>query len=102
MVTSFIGHSLGEALWETTGGTTLTQEAVLKVNSCLSNQIIGRDTIPVHDGDSEGVVKGEDSREFKHLAKDGVELTWDVVVLVVDLLLSNLHLQEWVRLYEKE
>ena len=47
------------------------------------------------------MVKGEESREFKHLAKDGVELTGDVVVLVVDLLLSNLHLQEWVRLYEE-
>ena len=76
----------------------LAQETVLKVNPCFSDEIVGGDTVPVHDGDSEGVVKGEDSWEFKHLAKDRVELTGDVVVLVVDLLLSNLHLQEWVRL----
>ena len=76
----------------------LAQETVLKVNACFSDEIIGRDTVPVHDGDSEGVVKGKESWEFKHLAKDRVELTGDVVLLVVDHLLSNLHLQEWIRL----
>ena len=76
----------------------LAQEMVFKVNACFSDEIVGRDMVPVHDGDSEGVVKGEEGWEFKHLAKDRVELTGGVVVLVVDLLLSNFHFQEWVRL----
>ena len=59
----------------------LAQETVLEVNTCLSDEIVGRHTVPVHDGDSEGVVKGEESWEFKHLAKDRVELTGDVVFL---------------------
>ena len=76
----------------------MTQEAVLKINACLSNEIVSRATIPVHDSDGEGVVEGEDSWEFKHLTKDWVGLTGDVVVLVIDFCLSNLYLQEWIRL----
>ena len=76
----------------------LTQEAVLKINACLSNQIMSRATIPVHDSDGEGVVEWEDGWEFKHLTKDWVELTAYVVVLVVDFCLSNLYLQKWIRL----
>ena len=44
------------------------------------------------------MVEWEDGWEFKHLPKDWVELTGDVVVLVVDFCLSNLNLQEWIRL----
>ena len=55
----------------------MTQEAVLKINACLSNEIVSRPTIPVHDSDGEGVVEGEDSWEFKHLTKDWLGLTED-------------------------
>ena len=79
----------------------LAQETVLKVNACFYDEIVGGDTVPVHDGDSEGVVKGEEGWEFKHLPKDRVELTGDVVFLVVNLL-SDLHLQEWVRLHGRK
>jgi len=38
----------------------------------------------------------------KHLAKDWFELVRNVVVFVIDLLLSNLHLQVWVPLTVQE
>ena len=80
----------------------LTQEPVLDVDGGFSNEIISRDTIPVHDRDLEGVVERKEGWQFKHLAKDRVELVRDVVVFVVYNLLSNLHLQVWVRLKVQE
>ena len=95
-------HSLGEALWEATGSTVHTQEPVLKINARLPNEIMSWATIPVHDSDGEGVVEGENSWEMKHLTKDWVDLTGDVVVLVIDFCLSNLYLQEWIRLRKSD
>ncbi len=78
----------------------LGEESILQVNLGLSNEVIGRQPVPVHDCDSEGVVYWEDRWELKHLAKEWVESVGDVVVLVFDLCFSNLHLQVGVGLRE--
>ncbi len=79
----------------------LGKESILQVNLGLSNEVIGRQPVPVHDSDSEGAVLWEDCWELKHLAKEWVESVRDVVVLVIDLCFSNLHLQVGVGLNRK-
>ena len=77
----------------------LTEKPVFQVNLGLSNEIIGREPIPVHNRDSEGVVKRKCGRKFKHLAKDRIEITGNVVVLVInDFHASNLDFYVGVRL----
>ena len=72
----------------------LIQEPILNVDGGFSNEDICQDSIPVNDSNLYGVVEWKEGRQFKHLAKDWVELVMNVVVFVIDLLLSNnLHLQ---------
>ena len=77
----------GHRLRETTCGAVLTQEAVLQVDLGLPNEVISREAIPVHDGHSEGVVYGELSGEFKHLAKGRVQTGSHIISFVVDAFL---------------
>lgn len=89
---------LGKGLGQATCGSVLAEEAILEINLGCSNEVVSSDAIPVHDGDIEGVVEGEDGWELKHLAKEWVELVGNVVVLVVDLVFPDLHLEVRVRL----
>ena len=62
----------------------LAQKPVFQVNFGLSNEVISREPIPVHDRDRESVVKRKGGRKFKHFAKDWIQVTWNVVVIIVD------------------
>ena len=77
----------------------MTEKPVFQVNLGLSNEIISRESIPVHDRDSEGVVERKGGRKLKHFAKDRVQVTGNVVVLVInDFHASNLNLNVGVGL----
>ena len=76
----------------------LTEKPVFQVNLGLSNKIISREPIPVHDGDGEGVVERKGGRKLKHFAKDWIEIAGDIVVLVIDdRFVSKFHFDVWVR-----
>ena len=91
-------NSPGHGFWNATSGSVLTQISVLQINGSHADDVIGRETVPVHDSDLEGVVDWELGRQFKHLPKHGVEVSSDVVVFVVDRLLANGDLQVRIRL----
>ena len=75
----------------------LTEKPVFQVNLGLSNKIISCESIPVHDRDSEGVIKGKGSGKLKHFAKDWIQITRNVVILVIDnFRVSKLNLYVWV------
>ena len=71
----------------------VTQEPILQVDLGLTNQVVSRQPIPVHDSHCEGVVLWEGGRELKHLPKERVQLVGDVVILVVDLALAQFDLE---------
>ena len=62
----------------------LAQKPVFQVNLGLSNEVISREPIPVHDRDCEGVVKRKDGRKLKHFAKDWIQVTRNVVILIIN------------------
>ena len=66
----------------------VAQEPVLQINLGLTNEIISRYPIPVHHGHSNGMVHWESGWKLKHLAKNRIELARDVVVFVIDGVLS--------------
>lgn len=72
----------------------MTEKPVFQINLGLSNEVISREPIPVHDRDSEGVVKRErGGRKLKHFAKDWIQVARDVVIRVInDFRVSNLDL----------
>ena len=76
----------------------MTEKPVFQINLGLSNEVISREPIPVHDGDGEGVVERQCRWDLEHLAEDWVEVAGDVVLFVTDCLLSDLHLDVGVRL----
>ena len=67
----------------------LAEKPVFQVNLGLSDEIIRRESIPIHDGDSEGVVDGQGGWKLKYFAKYWIEVAGDVVVPVTDCLLPN-------------
>ena len=76
----------------------LAEKPVFQVNLGLSNKIISCEPIPVHDRDSEGVVKRKCGRKLKHFAKDWIQVTRNVVIVVIDnFRVSKLNLYVWVR-----
>ena len=71
---------------------------VFQVNLGLSDEVIRREPIPVHDRDSEGVVERKGGRKLKHFAKDWIEIAGDIVILVIDdRFVSKFHFDIWVR-----
>ena len=76
----------------------LAEKPIFQVNLGLSNEVICRDSVPVHDGDSECVVKGKRSWKLKHFAKYWIEVAGDVAVSVVDCLLPHTDLDVGVGL----
>ena len=76
----------------------LTEESVFKINFGLSNEVISREPIPVHDRDGEGVVKREGGRKLKHFTKNGIEAARDVALFIVNHFLPNLDLDVRIRL----
>ena len=71
----------------------LTEKPVFQVNLGLSDEVISREPIPVHDRDSEGMVEREGGRKLKHFAKDWIQVARDVVILIInDFCVSNLDL----------
>ena len=76
----------------------MTEKPVFQVNLGLSNEVISGEPIPVHDGDSEGVVEREGGGKLKHFTKDWIQVTRNVVVLIInDFCVSNLDLYVGVR-----
>ena len=67
----------------------LAEEPVFQVNLGLSDEIICRDSVPVHDRNGEGVIKRQDGWKFKHFAKYWIEVAGDVAISVVDGLFPN-------------
>ena len=59
-------------------------EPIFQVHLGLTNQIVRAEKIPVENLYSQVGLHGEGSLHIKAFAKDGVELFWDVVFLVVD------------------
>ena len=76
----------------------LAEKPIFQVNLGLSDEVICRDSVPVHDGDSQGVVKGKRGWKLKHLAKCWIEVAWDVAISVIDCLLPHTDLDVGVRL----
>jgi hypothetical protein len=71
----------------------LTEKPVFQVDLGLSNEVISREPIPIHDRDGEGVVEREDGRKLKHFAEDWIQVARNVVVAIVnDFCVSNLDL----------
>ena len=91
-------NSLVEVLRQATHGSVLGEEAVLKIDSGYTNQVVGGEAVPVHHSDSEGVIKRQGGRQLKHPTKQRIEVVGDVVVFVVNLFFSNLHFKVGVRL----
>ena len=67
----------------------LAEEPVFQVNLCLSNEIIWRESVPVHDRDCEGVIKRQRGWKLKHFAKYWIKVARNVVISVTDGLLPN-------------
>ena len=63
----------------------LAQRPVLQINLGLSDEVIGRESIPVHDGNSKGVVKRKGGRKLKHFTKDWIQITGNVVILMCNM-----------------
>ncbi len=71
----------------------LTQKPVFQVNLGLSDAVSSREPIPVHDGDSEGVVERERGRKLKHFTKDWIQVARNVVITIINhFCVSNLDL----------
>ncbi len=82
-------HIPGHGLRESAGGPVLAEEPVLQVNLGLPNQVVGRESVPVHHCDLEGVVNGQPRRQLKHLPKYGIQVRSDVIVFVVNDFLAD-------------
>ena len=67
----------------------LAEESVFQIDLGLSNEVISREPIPVHDRDGEGVVEREGGRKLKHFAKYRIEAAGDVALFVIDHFLPN-------------
>ena len=91
-------HLLAECVGNATSWSIVGQKPVLQVNSGLSDEIISRGAIIVHDPDDQFVLNGEFGRNLKHLSKEWVEVVGYVILLVTNFLLSNSDLQVRVRL----
>ena len=65
---------LAKSFGQTTGSLVLAMEPVFQVNLGLANEVIDGETVPVHDGGGDGVVKKKEGRELKHLPKSGFRL----------------------------
>ena len=76
----------------------LGKKSVLQVNGGLSDEIISRDVIIVHDCDGQLVMNGKRGRNLKHLPKEWVEIVGNVIFPVTNFLLSNFYLQVRIRL----
>ena len=55
----------------------LAEKPIFQVNLGLSDEVICCDSVPVHDGDSEGVIEGKCGWKLKHLAKCWIEVAGD-------------------------
>jgi hypothetical protein len=75
----------------------MAEKPVFQVNLGLSYEIICCDSVPVHDGDGEGMIKGKRSWKLKHFAKYWIEIAGDVSISVVDCFLPNADLDVRVR-----
>ena len=67
----------------------LAEKPIFQVNLGLSDEIICRDSVPVHDRDGEGVIKRQGGWKLKHFAKYWIEVAGDVVISVIDGLLPS-------------
>ena len=55
-INSYFSCLLWEWLWQSTSGPVLAEKPVFQVNLGLSNEVVCREPVPVHDGNGEGVV----------------------------------------------
>ena len=91
-------HIPGHGFWQATSRSVLTQEPVLQVDPGLSDDVIRGEPIPVHHRHLEGVVYRQLGRQLKHLPKERIQFSCDVVLFVVDRLLPDGDLEVRIRL----
>lgn len=74
------------------------EESVFQIDLGLSNEVISREPIPVHDRNGEGVVERESGRKLKHFTKNRIETARDVALFVVNHFLPKFDLDVRIRL----
>ena len=91
-------HLLAECVGNPTSWSVVGQKPVLQVNGSLSDEIIGREAIIVHDLYMQLVMNWECGRDLKHLPKEWIEVVGNVILLVINFLLPNFYHQKGIRL----
>ena len=83
-------HILGHGLWQSTGGSIRAIIAILQVNTCLSNQVIGVSyNIPVHDCYLQNVVHWQPCRQLEWPPKYRIKVRLNVIISVINGYLAS-------------